>query len=551
MDGSELMAAPANQAQGLWVRTTASVPLLLLLMATSSRALEPQTNAPQQEIRWTLLEAVRETLAQDPTIQIQEQQIQVAKGAVQIAAGQFDLTFDTALSAGLTRTPRSVLDMAQLPEFSNNVPVAVEDVFTYRAGLTKQFRSGITVGPAVQLDRFSDNLLQTGAVNRASVSFVVKVPLLRGAGVAAVDAQEQAAQLSYEAAQLDYQQVVAARILNVVSAYWNGRSAQEQLEVARGSRDRAQRLATFVEEWVRIKELTESDLLQAKADLDQKTAEFAAAEQSFWQARQDLAQAVGFPLGKMSNPPIPVSPFPLPPTNGVTPKATPSMLAKSLERRADYLSVLKSQRAAQLLEVAARKNARPQLDLTLQAGYSGLDEGDRFAHYYLSLDPRPVTGPNLMGTLSLSWPFANRSARGLVTQRQAEEHQSQLRGQALARTIHSGVLVALHELDHGREEVQKTEAAVLHYDEAVKQEKVRLGSGAVSILDVITLTDRADGVKLSAAAAHARFAIALARARYETGLLLQPGATPDTPLSLTNLTSLTDLDSAQDSSGSK
>jgi outer membrane protein TolC len=513
-------------------------------MAADVWALEPPTNAPVSEIRWSILEAVRETLAEDPNIQIQERQIQVAKGAVQIAAGQFDVTFDTSLSAGLTRTPRSALDIGQLPEFSNNVPVAVEDVFTYRAGLTKQFRSGITAGPAVQLDRFSDNLLQTEAVNRANVSFVVKVPLLRGAGVAAVDAQEQAAQLGYEAAQLDYQQVISARILNVVAAYWNCRSAQQQAEIARKARERAQLLATEIGKLVGIRELAESELKQATADLEQKAADYAAAQQTFWQSRQDLAQAVGLPLEKLSNPPIPVEPFPMPPTNGLTPKATSSVLAKSLERRADYLSVQKTQRAAQLLEVAARKNARPQLDLTLQAGYSGLDEGDRFAHYYLSLDPRPVTGPNLMGTLNLSWPFGNRAARGLMAQRQAEEQQTQLRGNVLARSIQSGVLVAFQDLEHTREEVGRTQAAQDHYKDAIEQERIRLRLGNVSILDVITLADRADTARFSAAAAQARYAIALARVRYETGILVQPGATPDSPLSLSDLTTLPDSNSA-------
>jgi outer membrane protein TolC len=149
-----------------------------------------------------------------------------------------------------------------------------------------------------------------------------------------------------------------------------------------------------------------------------------------------------------------------------------------------------------------------------------------------------------MGTLNLSWPFGNRAARGLMAQRQAEEQQTQLRGNVLARSIQSGVLVAFQDLEHTREEVVRTRAAQDHYKDAIEQEKVRLGVGNVSILDVITLADRADTAKFSAATAQARYAIALARVRYETGTLVQPGATPDSPLSLSDLTTLPDSNPA-------
>ena len=154
------------------------------------------------------------------------------------------------------------------------------------------------------------------------------------------------------------------------------------------------------------------------------------------------------------------------------------------------------------------------------------------------MDPRAVSGPNLLGSLSLEWPFGNHAARGLLLQRQAEQQQSELRGEALARTIHSGILVALGELDHTRAQVERAALAVANYNEAVAREQRKLRLGTATILDVIVLSDRMDDSKLSLVSARARYAIALARVRFETGLLIKPGSIPDSPLSVEDLNTL-------------
>jgi outer membrane protein TolC len=280
-------------------------------------------------------------------------------------------------------------------------------------------------------------------------------------------------------------------------------------------------------------------LLQAKGDAAQKSAAVRAGEQALWQARQDLAQAIGWALERMKDPPTPAFPFPRLETNTAELRLDEEkLILRSLERRADYQSAQKAQEAARILEVAARKNTRPQLDLSLAAGYSGLNESHSVGAFFSSLNPALVTGPNVLGTLSLEWPFANRTAQGLLLQRTAEEHQTVLRSEALARAIQAGILVALRDLENSRAAWEKSLAAVKDYKGAVDQELQKLRLRTVTILDVITLKDRFVNAQLNEVAARARYWTALARCRYETGWLVRPGATPEGPLSMEDLVSL-------------
>ena len=538
MNGSELTAAKEMRSRWRRIFATGIACWQLLLAADGAAAKSPLTNSISSPLRMTLLEAARETLAHDPNIQLQELQIKVDEGLLQNAAGQFDPALSTALAQGVTRVPRSATDIAG-GGFSDAL-TAVQDLTIYRAGITNQFRSGISVGSGIELDRFVDNLYQTQPANRASVSFVLKVPLLKGLGRAAADAQEQAARVNREAAVLDLQQTIAARILNTVAAYWNCLAAAEQLKVLRKSMERAASLVKAVQALAGIREMAASELLQAQADEAQKTAAVSAGEQALWQARQDLAQAIGLALEKMTQPPEPMEEWPsnLQTNLMALQLDEPRLLIRSLHRRADYQSSQKAEAAARILEVGARLNAKPQLDLNLEAGYPGLDEANGLKGYFASLNPRPVSGPNLLASLSLEWPFGNHAARGLLVQRTAEQQQSQLRSQALARSIQAGILVALKELQNSRAALEKSEVASKDYGEAVDQEREKLRLRLSSILDAITLADRMESAQLSEVAARARYWIAVARCRYETGWLVRPGITPDSPISLEDFVTL-------------
>lgn len=516
--------------------------LALSAFVAGLAAEEPKPAQTSESQRMGLLEAVRLTLAQDPNLQLQERQIDIAKGAVRSARGQFDLTLDTSLSRGLTGTPRTELERINSVGRAH-LTETVRDVTDYRLGLSKQFRTGLTVSPGIEITRATDNLDEQPAINRANISFVVNVPLLKGLGREATGAAERAARVGQEAAALDLQHVIATRVLNAVSAYWNCLGAEKQAAILKASESRAAELVGGVRELVKAGEFPAAELKQVQADHAEKTAARIAGEQRFWQAQQNLALALGLPAGKLMTPPLPEESFPLPPAEAPSWRfqGQPA-LERSLNRRADYQSALKAQEAAEILLAAARNNVKPQLDLNVEVGYAGLDEGSQFRRFFSSLDTRNYAGPNALATLRLNFPLANNAARGLLLQRDAAHQQSHIRSQDLARNISSGILVAFNELEQTIEELKKAHEAAGYYREAVDNEREKLRIGTSSVIDVITTADRLSNALVNEISAQSRYAASLARVRFETGLLVPPGADRGISLSLEDFITLPPVD---------
>ncbi|MHB8520220.1 MAG: TolC family protein [Limisphaerales bacterium] len=482
-----------------------------------------------------LLEAVRMTLALDPSIRLQEKQIDFTKGVLQNASGQFDLGLDTLLSRGITRTPRTQFERSySLPPALPGQLTTVLDEIDSHVGLKKQFRSGISVGPALDMTRIADNLDQQRAVNRADINFAVTVPLLKGFGRKATGAAEEAARVDYEASSLDLKQTIATRILNTATAYWSCLAATKQLQILRESESRSSNLVEQVRALIRGKELPASDLKQVQADSAGKTAARFAGEQQLYQARQNLGLAIGLSLEQLPTAPLPLDMFP-----AAAPAPlmlhSPQVLQDSLERRADYQSLLKAQQSAEILQVAARKNLKPQLDLNVQVGYASLEEGSQFARYYGTLEARRLAGANALATLSLEWPFANNQARGLLLQRESLTEQTRIRLRDLARNISSGILVAVNNLEQSLAELEKAEVATQNYQLAVTNEWKKVQSGTSTIIDVITTADRYADAQINQISARSRYASALAQLRFETGTLVSPANAGGDSISLEDL----------------
>lgn len=502
----------------------------------------PAPKAPSPlPARLGLMEAVRNTLERDPNIQLQERQVDVAQGILENAAGQFDPTFDTALSQGWTHTLVPSNGRIGTSPRADLVTL-VEDVTSYRLGLSKQLRSGPTIAPSLELTRLADNQDRQRAANMARVTFAFKVPLLRGAGAKAVAAGERAAKVQREAATLDLQYTIASRLFNTVNAYWNCLAAERDVQVLRESEANAWRLTNHLDQLIQAKEFPAAELQQALADYAEKSAARIAAEQQLFAARQNLGLALGLRADQLSTAPLPAEDFPdLPEPTARPPTADASLVERSLARRADYQSALKGQVASETLLIAARNGVKPQLDLDLEAGYTGVEDGSQFRHYFGSLDPWLAPGPNLLASLRLGLPIGNHAARGLLLQRDAEYQQSLIRTRDLARTISSGIQVAVNDLTRAIEELRKLRQSVKMYERAVTNESLKLKLGSSTVLDQITIADRLAGTWLRQTAARARYAAALVRLRYETGLLVPLEATQSVTLTREDLVTIPEL----------
>ncbi len=92
-----------------------------------------------------------------------------------------------------------------------------------------------------------------------------------------------------------------------------------------------------------------------------------------------------------------------------------------------------------------------------------------------------------------------------------------IRSQDLSRTIFSGILVAWSEWERSLAALKQTMVARQNYSQTVTNERDKLLLGTGTTLDIITLADRLNRAQLNEIAAKARYAIGLARVRFETG----------------------------------
>jgi outer membrane protein TolC len=440
------------------------------------------------------------------------------------AAGQFDPTFNAGVGGGITRTPLTAAQEAQ-NGLSTNFLVLQQVSATYQMGLNKQLRSGVTLGSSVGITRLVDNGNQEIPANVGQVVFDINVPLLRGLGRTVVDAPEDIARLNAEAAALDLRQITATRVFNTVSAYWTCWAAERQVEVLRESADRSQRRLENLAALVSANEFPSADLAQARADHEEKEADLVADEQQFYDARQALGLAMGLRTGELPGTPLPATNFFAPPdalqTRGIIGE---NLLPRSLQRRSDYQSALRAEQVSALLLAVAHDSVRPQLDLNLQAGYTGLDSGGQFKRFPGGLDPWSTPGPNLLGTLRLTFPFGNHAARGLLAERDAEREQAEIHSRDLARNIAAALEGSLRQIEASAHELHRLDLAAQSCQQAVDNETDKLKLGHSTVVDLITIADRFSNTRIKRILARARYATAVVRVRYESGLLIPANA---------------------------
>ena len=122
------------------------------------------------------------TLEHDPNVAIEATRVDTARGSLQIASGQFDPIVTSGLSQTTSREPRS-------PSSSRETRILEGTL-----GVSKEFRTGLVLEPALLLDNTQDVTAGSGPLNTGRLTFRLRQPLLRGRGRAAVQAAELSAE---------------------------------------------------------------------------------------------------------------------------------------------------------------------------------------------------------------------------------------------------------------------------------------------------------------------------------------------------------------------
>lgn len=481
-----------------------------------------------------LMQAVQITLYKQPAVLLQQQEVEISRGNLQMEAGMFD---PNLTSSFLYQTNEFA------PTYWQNELYGVGDrsytTTGSSVGLETKSRYGFSFGPSVGINRshgITDYLMPT-SYNQAIVAFTVNVPLLKGMGKEAADAGEMAAIEELEASTLDLEQTISQSVMNTTQAYWNYLAAFRQFEVFREMEKDAAQTLEAIQHLVKGDERPASDLDPFEANLAQKTSQRINSEQHLFEAKQNLGLAMGLAYAAIDNLPLPADTFPDTESMGsasnhMNPDA---LFQEALRNRPDFRALKKRESAANIILTAAKNNVLPQLDINAGVGYAGLENGGDVTDYVRSLG-KNVTGANYQAGIQFSYPFGNNQAEGQVVQRRSDLQKAVIRTRDLARKINSGILVAVQALWRTLRELRETRNSIAHYTKAVSSEEIKFSMGMASVMDVINMQDRLRDVRLSEVTQMNRFSDAVVRLGFETGTLVM--AEGDTyRIEMKNLTS--------------
>ena len=472
----------------------------------------------------TLMDSLRSTLEKHPGIQLQEQQVILNEGALRVASGQFDTSLNASISQNHTNTPLTVAQQFQYAQLGLITSNLAANTTTYTVGAQKLFRNGITIGPTMTLNRNTDNLATRLGYNEAQLSFQVLLPFLRGRGRAAVDAQELSSESVVNASLHDTNQTVAQLLATTAISYWNAVAAVQNLQIAVGSEKRGEKYVRDVQTLIDADKVPKGEIYQLLANLDGRTASRIAAEQAVISSQQSLALAMGLKSNEVMISPDASDPLPdwsekaIP---EVSPRIVQKFVNNAMNRRPDLIAAkLRVQSAEQILP-AARNQLRPQLNLTLNTGYTGFLEGTGFGRPFGAAFNN-VQGLNTYASLNFAFPPRNDVAIGQLAQADASYRQSILNETELKRNIASNVVTAITTLSNSIAALQKAREAVAYYRIALDQEQERFRLGLNSLVDVLTMEDRLTSALSGAVSAQQNYAVAIENLRLATGTIVDP-----------------------------
>ena len=487
-------------------------------------------HSPEAAVGIGILDAVRSTLQLHPLLQFQQRQVDINRAVKQQRSGAFDTLLDW--SAGQSRTNSPLTEADRLLALQEGFIAANQatNLTTLNGGAQRLLRSGILIGPHLEMDRITDNLLSRDGISRTRLSFDVTVPLWRGKGREVVTAFERSAQINVEASLYDLNETTAELILSTATNYWQYVGSLEQLGIITGAEERGREFVDSVQTLINADKLPRNEINQVQANFASRAAFRFSFEQQVAEARNNLGLAMGLSPTQLVDLPRPSDPFPngenqTPPS--ITPDTIRSYIDAALKRRADFLSAEKKTQSADVLRKASRNNLHPRLDLTFTSGYAALREGRRPDEFLGALFAN-AHGPDAIFGLNYSFPPANNLALGQIAEAEATYQQALLSASEKSREIANSVSSSLTAVYSGIERLKRTRQAVEAYQAALEGEKDKLRLGVGSLTDMLTVESRLTDALLDRVSAQLAYAVALVQFRFASGTLIAPDATVHT-----------------------
>lgn len=329
--------------------------------------------------------------------------------------------------------------------------------------------------------------------------------------------------LKVDSARLDLTQAISRITLDVVSAYWTYLAAEQFRRFARDAETSAAERARDIDQLVQAQLLPAAERELLGADEADKRAQSLAAEQALADSRAALAKLMSLSVTQARALPAPGEDFPAAAQDNAMARLD-LIQQQALSKRADVQAAQIRYDACALALSALRKNLKPQLDLTVSAGYSRLTENSAFAGETSATLRR--NGPSASVTLSYQFPVQNNTVDGQLVQKQAALDQQEivlrdLRTNALTDIDTQMAALQRQALQRQALRLGKADRAVKLYEKSLSNEAMRHKLGQGTVMDILNVSERLLQAQQNLTTARLRYAVAIAQLRHSSGTLLK------------------------------
>jgi outer membrane protein TolC len=395
---------------------------------------------------------------------------------------------------------------------------------TAHLDVSRKFREGTRIVFSVDIDQYKNPIFCPRRLNVGKVTAEIDQPLLRGRQYGLDYMIELANKQEISAVRYDTFQTISQQVFTTVSFYWNVLGAKKILVSQRESEERLKAIVENVKFLIQRGQLAPTDLLQPIAQLSTQIVSRIQAEQTLFDAWQQLK----FAMGEWDEIyPCPVKEFDIMdefPSTALDPYAFPSIFCSLFpnvfQLRFDILASITREEEYILLLKGAKNLELPQLDVVGRVTVTDFTSCSRSENFFSSLDFERPQQDYTIGVV-FSTPFFRDEAKGLIRQRQAQWLQAQANTQLIKQQALADISAALKDQIKIQEEIKKAKDAVDEYHQLLVNEKKKLIAGYSTIFFLLNFEASLTTAMVTYVQLQNQLANNIAKIRFLTGTLIQ------------------------------
>lgn len=458
----------------------------ILAQGTSSEA--PGSRTPSDASaaslpELTLEECIGRALTKNFALEVQRLTTSQAKENVIVAEAAFDSELQVVGSRSVLQRPDAVTTVDGVTTGGSR-----NDTDSLRAGVSRTLGTGATINASTSLDRgkSSQNTILNPAYN-GDVSFSIRQPLLRGAGMEYNRAAIRRAEIGVDRSNFDLKGSVLDLVRDVEQAYYNLVYARGDRAVRDLSLQLAQQLVEENEIRRQVGSAIELDILTAQVGVANARRNVLLTQQTVSNREDALLQLIGQfefaqPLGPVAFP-----------AYGVPDASFDSSYKLARENDPSLASLEASVRQYEIDAKVAKRNRLPTLDLGGAVGLTSREAS--YEDAATNVWNRDGYDWQVDLTFRMPWRFREEKARYRIAQ--GNIHREEVRYRQLDQALMAQVRTAVRAVQTNKESVSisglATELSAKQYD----LERERLKAGLTTSRRVLEAQDDLESARVN------------------------------------------------------